>query len=59
MKGLISTNYSQNSHGNIKYSIQNIVHDIVIATYGARWVLEILEGTICEVYGCLATMLCP
>ena len=39
MKGLRSTNWLlQNSHGDVKYSIGNIVSNIVITIYGVRWV---------------------
>ena len=42
VKGLRSTNWwLQNSHEDIKCSIGNIVNNIVIAMYGARWVLEL------------------
>ena len=41
--GLRSTNWSlQNSHGDVKYSIGNIVNNIVITVYGVRWVLDLL-----------------
>ena len=43
-------------HGNTKYSIGNIVNNIVITMYGARWVLEISGGTLCKVYDCLTIM---
>ena len=57
MKGLRSTDCSlQNSHGDVKCSIENIVN-IVITTYGARWVLEIPGRTLCGEYDYLATML--
>ena len=37
-KGLSSTNwYLQNSHGNVKYNIGNIVNNIVMTMYAARW----------------------
>ena len=45
VKGLKSKDWwLQNSHRDIKYSIGNIVNDIVITTYGIRWVLEIFRG---------------
>ena len=51
-----STNWElQNSHGDVKYSIGHIVTNIEITMYGARWVLEILVGTL--VYNFLITML--
>ena len=34
----------QNSHGDVKYSIGNIVNNIVITTYGAKCILEISRG---------------
>ena len=41
VKGLSSTNRSlQNDQGDIKYSIGNIVINIVITTNGVRWVLD-------------------
>ena len=46
-EGLRSTNWrSQNSPEDVKYSIGNIVSNIVTATYGARWVLETAGGTL-------------
>ena len=41
----------------VKYSVGNAVSNIVVTMYGARWVLEISEGTLCKVYDCLTTML--
>ena len=42
LKGLRSTNRKlQNSHRDVKYSTGNIINDIVITMYGARWVLEL------------------
>ena len=41
VKGLSSTNRSlQNDQGDIKYSIGNIVINIVITTNGVRWVMD-------------------
>ena len=59
MKGLrSSTNWwLQNSHEDVKYSIGDIVNNIVIIMHGARWVLEIVGGMLCNVYDCLTTML--
>ena len=38
MIGLGCTNWQlQNSHGDVKYSIGNIVDNTVIITYGVRW----------------------
>ena len=45
------------SHGDVKYSIANIVNTIVITMYGARCVVEISGGTFCKVYAGLTTML--
>ena len=47
----------QNSHGDVKYSLGNIVSNIVITTYGARWALNSSGGTLCKVYDCQTTML--
>ena len=45
MQGLRSTDWKLlNSHGDIKYSIGNIVNNIAISIYSARWVLEISRG---------------
>ena len=33
--------YLQNSKGNIQYSTRNIVNNIVVTMYGARWVFEL------------------
>ena len=42
VEGLRSTHWLlQNSHGDVKYSIGNTVNNILMTTYGARWVLEI------------------
>ena len=58
VKGLRSTNQQlQNSHRGVKYSIGNIVNDILITMYGTRQVLEILVGILCKVYDSLTTML--
>ena len=38
-EGLIGTNWLlQNSHGGVKYSIENTVCNIITTTYGVRWV---------------------
>ena len=34
----------QNSHGDVKYSIRNIVNNIIITVYHARQVLELSGG---------------
>ena len=47
----------QNSHGDAKYSMGNIVNIIVVTMYGARWVLELSGETLHKVYDCLTTML--
>ena len=39
-----------NSHGDVKFSIGNIVNNIVITMYGARWVLELSRGSLCILY---------
>ena len=47
VKELRSTDWwLQNSHGDVKYSIGNIVNSTVITTYGASWVLEKSWGTV-------------
>ena len=57
-KGLRSTDWKlQNSHGDVKYSIGNIVSNIGIILYGSRWVLETSGGTLSKVYEGLSTML--
>ena len=49
VKGLGSTSWGfQNSHRDLKYSLGNVVTNIVITMHGARWVLEIKEETLCE-----------
>ena len=45
------------THSNVKHSIVNIVSNIVTTLYVARWVLDLLRGTICKVCDCLITML--
>ena len=51
VKGLRSTSWQlQKSHRDVKYSTGNIVSNIVITINGARWVLEILRGTLCKVH---------
>ena len=58
MKGLKSTDWwLQNGHRDAKYSIGNVVNDIVITMYGACWGLEISGGTLCKVYDHLTTTL--
>ena len=47
----------QNSHGDVKYSVGDVVDNIVITMYGARWVLKISGGTLSKIYDCLTTML--
>ena len=42
LKGLESTNWQlQNGHRDVKYSTGNIVDNIVITVYGARWLLNL------------------
>ena len=41
VKELRITNW-QSSHGAVKYSFGDIVNDIVVTMYSAKWVLEIL-----------------
>ena len=47
----------QNSHGDVKCGIGNIVNNTVIATYGAKWVLDLLGGPLCKVHDYLTTIL--
>ena len=47
----------KNSHRDVKYNIGNVVNNIVITMDGARWVLEILRGTLNEEYDFLTTIL--
>ena len=43
VKGLRRTNWLlQNRHGYIKYSIGNIVNNILITMYGVRWLQDLL-----------------
>ena len=59
MKGLRSTNWQlQNSYGDVKHSIGNIVNDIVITMYGVRWVLDLSQGSLCKVLKTLFMVLC-
>ena len=36
----------QNSHRDVKYNIGNIVSNVVITMYGARWVLDLVGDHI-------------
>ena len=47
----------QNGHGDVKYSLGNMVSNTVVTVCGAGWVLEISRGPLCKVYGCLTAML--
>ena len=47
----------QNSQGDVKYSIEDTVNNIAIIMYGARLILELLEGSLCRLGNCLTTML--
>ena len=61
VKRLRSTKWQlQNSHGDVKYSVENTVINVVITVYGARWVwvVEILGGSLCKIYDYLTTTLC-
>ena len=47
MKGLRNTNWQlPNSRGDVKYTIGNIVSNIVITLHGARWVMDISGETL-------------
>lgn len=42
LKGLTSINWQlQNRHGDIKYSIGNIVNNSLIAMYGVLWIRDL------------------
>ena len=57
VKGLRSTDWPlQNSHGNVKYSIGNIINNSVITMSSARLLLDISRGTLCKVHNCLTTI---
>ena len=57
-KGLRSTNWQlQNNHRDVKYSVGNVVNNIVLIMYGVTWVLDLLGGSLCKLYKCLITML--
>ena len=43
---IINRIYLKNSHGVVKFSIGNIVNNIVIIIYGTQWVLGIIENTL-------------
>ena len=50
-KGLRSTNWLlQNSHGDVKYRIRNIVNNIVLSMYGVRWVVDLLGQSLSRLY---------
>ena len=56
--GLRGTNWLlQNSHGNVEYSIGNIISSIAITMYGVRWVLDLLVWSLCKLYKCLISVL--
>ena len=48
----------ENRHGDAKYSIGNIVSNIVTTMYGVRWALDPLGGSPHKLYDCPTTMLC-
>ena len=42
MEGFRSTHWQlQDGHGDVRYSLENIVKNIVIAVYGVRWVRDL------------------
>ena len=50
MKGLRAINWkSPNNPRDVKYGIGNVVSNIVIPMYSARWVLEISGGPLCTI----------
>ena len=58
LKGLRGTNWwLHSSQGDVKFSIENMVSNIVITMYGARRVLDLSGGTLYKLDNCLTTML--
>ena len=47
----------KNCRGDIKYSTQNTVSNIVITMCRVRWALDLLEWSLHKLYKCLITML--
>ena len=57
-KGLRCTDWQlQKSRGDVKSRTGNLVSNITVTMYTARWVLEISRGTLYKVYDCVTTML--
>ena len=44
-------------HRDLEYSLGNIVNNVDITMYVARWVLDPLRGSLSKLYECLTTML--
>ena len=58
VKGLRGTNWQlRNSHRDVKYSIRNIVSNILTILHGAGWGYWQNRGKHCKVYDCLPTVL--
>ena len=53
----MQTGSDKTGHADVKYRVGNMVTDIAVTMYGARRVLEILRGTLCEVHDYLTSML--
>ena len=55
---LTTTNWQlQNIHGDVKYSIGNIVNNILIGMYGIGWTLDLLgEESLTKLYESLTTV---
>ena len=51
VKGLRSTNWLlRHSHGDVKYSLENIVNNILIIMHGVKWVLDLLGWLLSKLY---------
>lgn len=58
VKGFVSTNWpSENSHGDVRYSIGNIVNNMAVIMYSVREVQDLLGGSFPKLYKCLTAML--
>lgn len=57
MKGVGGTNWHlHNSHRAVDYHLGNIVNNIQINRYGARWAPEAVGGPLCKVHDFLTTL---
>ena len=51
LKGLRSTNWLlKNSHGDVQYSIGNIVNNILITMYGVRWIWNLWGWSLSKLH---------